>query len=154
MFEGEDIVKYDDLCSLAPDVSVWVLGHWHKDQGIVEHQPGKWIVNIGSLTRGSLSQDDLDRKPGVSVITFSEEGIQIERRDLKIRPPGEVFDLERRVQQETRAMTMDAFVSSLQETLAAADGGETLDEKIGKFDVPDAVRERATLYIEQAKVDN
>lgn len=155
MFEGEDIVKYDDLISLAPDVDVWVLGHWHKDQGIVEHKPGKWIVNIGSLTRGSLSQDDLDRKPGVSILTFSDAGdIRVQRRDLKIRPPGEIFDLERRVQQETRAMTMDAFVSSLQETLAEAGDSESLDQKIDKLDVPNAVRERAVLYLERARVDD
>ena len=152
MFEGEDIVKYDDLCNLAPEVDVWVMGHWHKDQGIVEQQPGKWIVNIGSLTRGSLSQDDLNRSPGVSILTFTKEGLEIKRQNLKIRPPGEIFDLERRVQQESRAMTMDAFMSSLQSTMVEAKGG-SLIEKIEGQDVPDAVRERAILYLEKARVD-
>lgn len=151
MFEGEDIVKYDQLRELAPDVDVWVLGHWHKDQGIVEPQRGKFIVNIGSLSRGALSQDDLHREPGVAILTFTHKGVEVERRNLKIRPHTEVFDLARRVQQESRAMTMDAFVSSLQTTLAAQHAAEPLDEKIAKLEVPHKVRERALLYLEQVE---
>lgn len=155
MFEGEDIVKYDDLYDLAPDVDVWVFGHWHKDQGIVEHRPGKWIVNIGSLTRGALSQDDLDRTPGVGILTFTEAGIEAKRQNLKVRPASEVFDLERRVQQESRAMTMDAFVTSLQETIAQdretplADKLKQLEEDSG-LHVSSEVRERTLLYLERA----
>ena len=150
MFEGEDIVKYNDLLDLSPDVDVWILGHWHKDQGIIEHRPGKWIVNIGALTRGALSQDDLERTPGVAILTFRKEEIEVVRRYLKIRPVGEVFNLERRVQAESRAMAMEAFVSSLRETLGDERNAESLQDKIGRMGVPDSVRERTLLYIEEA----
>jgi len=151
MFEGEDIVKYDDALNLSPEVDCWVFGHWHKDQGIVEHRPGKWIVNIGALTRGSLSQDDLDREPGVAILTFTKDGIGVERRNLAVRPVDDVFNLERRVQAETRAMTMEAFVSSLRETLGKEVNSESLQERIDRMGVPDNVRERAILYIEEAE---
>ena len=150
MFEGEDIVKYDDLFNLSPEVDCWVFGHWHKDQG-VEHRSGKWIVNIGALTRGSLSQDDLDREPGVAVLTFTKERIDVSRRNLKVRPAGDVFNLERRVQAETRAATMEAFVSSLRETLGKEASSESLQERIDRMGVPNNVRERAILYIEEAE---
>ncbi len=150
MFKGEDIVKYDDLLSLAPDVDVWFFGHWHKDQGITEIAPGKWVVNIGSLSRGSLAQDNLDRKPGCGIVTFSRKGIEVDRRDLDVLPAKDVFDIESRVREETRAATMDAFVDSLRATLTAAEKHLTLEQKVEETDVAQEVRERALEYLENA----
>ena len=75
MFEGEDIIKYADLVDTAPDV--FMFGHWHKNQG-VEEIGGKQFVNIGSLTRGSLSQDNLDRVPAAAVLRCTEKGVEVE----------------------------------------------------------------------------
>ena len=73
------------------------------------------------------------------------------RRNLKVRPAGDVFNLERRVQAETRAATMEAFVSSLRETLGKEASSESLQERIDRMGVSDNVRERAILYIEEAE---
>lgn len=153
MFENEDIIKYADLLTISPDVDVWVMGHWHKDQGIVEIAPGKWVVNVGALTRGALSQDDVNREPAVAILNFTKEGIDIERRNLRVQPASEVFDLERRVQAESRSMTMDALVNSITETLAEGKEGESLRDKIMRADVPQEVREEAILRIESAQND-
>ena len=144
MFGTEDIVKYNDIINLDPDV--WAFGHWHKNQGVHE-KGGKHIVNIGSLTRGALSEDDVKRIPEVAIIRFSEEGVTVERRPLVVKPPEEVFDLVGRVQQEARSMTVDAFVDSMQETLTASNDTSLLDD-IRAMDMPDEVRERLMLYVE------
>ena len=148
MFGAEDIVKYNDLLDMEADV--FCFGHWHKNQGVTEIA-GKHIVNIGSLTRGSLSEDDVSRVPEVAVIRFSALGVTVERRPLAVQPASDVFDLVGRVQQEARSMTVDAFVDSMRETLAATNGTSLLDG-VRSMDLPDAVRERLVLLLEEQGV--
>ena len=148
MFENEDIVKYSDLLGLDPDV--FVFGHWHKDQGIVQ-MGGKVIVNVGSLTRGTLAQDDLDRQPACSVLNFTKEkGIEAAIVRLRVRPTSEVFDLEKRLRQEVRTMTVEGFVEALQESITEVKN-KTLADAVREIPgLPEVVRERTLLYLERA----
>jgi DNA repair exonuclease SbcCD nuclease subunit len=150
MFEGEDIVKYEDLLGTAPDV--YLFGHWHKDQGIEEledERGSKFFVNIGSLTRGSLSQDEVERKPAMALISCTKDGITIDAHRLKVDPPSEVFDMEGRARQVKRQVEMDSFVTKIRDSLLPVDG-ETLQSSIESMDVPSEVREKALAYLEQA----
>jgi DNA repair exonuclease SbcCD nuclease subunit len=148
MFEGEDIIKYADLVDTAPDV--YLFGHWHKDQG-VEEIGGKQFVNIGSLTRGSLSQDNMDRIPSAAVLRCTEKGVEIEVKPLNVRPAVEVFDVEGRQRQVKRQVEMDSFVTAIRDALQPAKEGETLAEAVtGMGDVPNEIRERALSYLESA----
>jgi DNA repair exonuclease SbcCD nuclease subunit len=153
MFENEDIVKYADLAEL--DADVWMFGHWHKDQGIVEIAPGKWVVNTGSMTRGALVQDDMDRKPCAVELRFggvspTDTPLEIIRHDLKIPASIEVFDVEGRARAEMQEGVMDDFVTKLKGTLALNEGPDALDDAVRSADVPDSVRERAISYLENA----
>ena len=148
MFEGEDIIKYADLVDTAPDV--YLFGHWHKNQG-VEEIGGKQFVNIGSLTRGSLSQDNLDRVPAAAVLRCTEKGVEIEVVPLNVRPAVEVFDVEGRERQVKRQVEMDSFVTAIRDALQPPEDGETLAEAVtGMDNVPNEIRERALAYLEQA----
>ena len=147
MFEGEDIIRYADLVDTAPDV--YLFGHWHKNQG-VEEIGGKQFVNIGSLTRGSLSQDNLDRVPAAAVLRCTEQGVEIEVVPLNVRPAEEVFDVEGRARQVKRQVEMDSFVEAIREALQPAEGEQTLAEAVtGMDNVPNEVRERALAYLER-----
>jgi hypothetical protein len=146
MFEGEDIIRYSDLVDTAPDL--YLFGHWHKDQG-VEHIGGKTFVNIGSLTRGSLSQDEVQRQPSCAILTASrDKGLEVQVVRLRVKPAEEVFDVEKRQRVETRTMEMDAFVSTLREALTP-DASADLSDVIRGTDLPDQVRERALAYLER-----
>jgi len=148
MFAGEDIVKYSDLVGLNPDVDTWLFGHWHKDQGVVEIAPGKWVVNVGSLTRGSLSQDNVDRKPAVAVLSFGES-IAIETRRLQVKPAKEVFDMDKRDREEARTMTMDAFVEEVAKSLETSKS-LSLEDTVRRLDeVPTKVKDLALHYMEK-----
>jgi exonuclease SbcD len=148
MFEGEDIVKYADLVDTAPDV--YLFGHWHKDQG-VEEIGGKQFVNIGSLTRGALSQDNMDRIPSAAVLRCTDKGVEIEVVPLNVRPAEEVFDVEGRARQVKRQVEMDSFVEAIREALQPVEGEQTLTEAVeGMSDVPNEIRERALAYLESA----
>jgi len=153
MFKNEDILKYDDLHHLNPEIDVYCFGHWHKNQGITEVKGGKWVINVGSLTRGSLTEDNINREPGVVVMGFwpKESGMppSFEFVKITIRPASEVFDLEKRAKEEARSMTVDAFVASLKETLAESHE-KSFDEMVETLDLPAEIKERALEYISAA----
>lgn len=127
------------------------FGHWHKNQGAVEIAPGKWVVNIGSLTRGSLSEDNVDRIPQVAVLTFTDK-IEIETRNLKVKPAEEVFDLAKRDREEARTMTIDAFVQQVQDSLInTADKKDLVEVVRGMEEVPAKVRDKTLEYMSKAE---
>lgn len=148
MFEGEDIVKYSDLLGTAPDC--YIFGHWHKDQGVVQ-LGGKTFVNIGSLTRGSLSQDDLERRPSTALLTCTKQGVHVEVIPLHVASVKEVFDLEGRNRQVRQQMEMDTFIESVRNTLQSQSSDLTLSDTItGMVDLPEEIRKRALEYLEKA----
>lgn len=147
MFEGEDIIKYSDLVGHPADV--FCFGHWHKDQGVTEIATGQYVVNVGSLSRGSLSQDDMDRQPACVVMRFDHNGITFDTRRLEVTPASEVFDVEARTRQEDRATAVEAFVDSIKATLAGSSDAPLAD-LIKQATPEDDVRETALLYLEQA----
>lgn len=146
MFEGEDIIKYSDLNSLAPDV--FCFGHWHKDQGVVQLDSGKWVVNIGSLTRGSLSQDNFSRIPSVALMEFGGE-IRIEKIPLKIKPPEEVFKVQEYERKQIKSSLIEEFVDSLPSHIQRS--GQSLKDSISSLNVEAKIRERALSYLEKAE---
>ena len=126
LLASSDFVMYNDLLETAPDI--YFFGHWHKDQGVV-HMGDKTFINIGSLTRGSLSQDEMERKPACA---------------------HEVFDVEWRVRQEKQQVEMDSFVTKIREALVEGSQTTPLSSLVsGMGDVPAQVREKALGYLEQ-----
>lgn len=149
MFEGEDILKYSDLATLAPDV--FAFGHWHKDQGVKEIAPGKWVVNTGSLSRGSISQDDVNRIPKCVSLHFSPGKFEFKIHPLNVRPSSEIFDIGGRERRVARTEAMDTFVGHLKEDLTFRTEDIPLVDAIKEFkDIPENVKERAIFYVEQA----
>ena len=146
MFEGEDIIKYADLMGLP--ASTFAFGHWHKDQGVTEIAPGQHIVNVGSLTRGSLHLDDLDRKPCCVVMKFTKQTVEYEVRPLQIQAPEVIFDLETRNRVTTRAAQMSTFVASLQATLQHT-STTPLQDIVRGMELETQVKERVLLLMEQ-----
>ena len=148
MFEAEDIVKYSDLANMAPDV--WCFGHWHKNQGIREVATGKWVVNLGSLTRGSLTQDEMNRTPSVAVMDFSKRGVAIREVQLRVTPAKDVFDVAGRQRMEARTASVDALVDNIRVTVASRAEGSLLEAVRASADVPSHVKERTLSYLEAA----
>ena len=146
LFEAEDVLSYEELAPLAPDV--WCLGHYHKDQDITRVD-GKIFVNVGSVSRGSLSQDDLVRKPAVVALRFSKDGIEAERLDLQVLPSSEVFDLDGKARVEERTSSMEQMVDNLKDLLVMREGESLLDQ-VRLTPIDDVVRERTIFYLEQA----
>lgn len=148
MFESEDIIGYNQLANLDPDV--WCFGHWHKDQGITEIARGKYVVNVGSLSRGSISQDDTSRIPTCVVMRFGDGAPSLVPVQLRVRPPSEIFNMEARTRVETRKVTMEAVVDRLKIGLSMRDSGSVLDVVRETTGVSELVKERVIMYLERS----
>lgn len=149
MFDAEDVLRYD-LLDNYPDVDVWAFGHWHMDQGITRTPGGKIVINTGSLTRGALSQDNLNRIPSVVAIRFDLEGVTANKVIVPHAPASEVFDLEKRDKEQIRQTMIEEFVDHLSQTFAPSSQKSLSDAVRDVPGVPDSVRERAIDYIERA----
>lgn len=150
-FGREIALSYEHLAECTPDC--FIFGHWHIDQGIKEFG-GKTFVNLGSLTRGSLTHDNLNRIPRIGylrlekvdgVVQFHHEAIEME-----VRPAGEIFDLETHARLKEEQEDIDRFI----QTLVASSGEDTdadVEKAILALDVYEQdVRERALQYLAQA----
>lgn len=146
MFGSEDIVSYKDL--LKGQADIYAFGHYHADQGITQISEKKWVINTGSLTRGSLSEDNLKRKPKIVLMDFTSEELKLTPVNLKIKPPEEVFDLEEKVKFDARSMIVEDFVKRIQDTLSSG-AAKSLEEEVSGMELPEKVRERVLYYLEQ-----
>jgi DNA repair exonuclease SbcCD nuclease subunit len=146
MFEGEDILKYSDVDSFDGDV--FCFGHWHKDQGVFTTPNGKSIVNTGSLTRGALSQDNLDRKPKVVFMEFTQRGINIEEIHVPCEDSSFVFDLHRKQQETIREESFEGFADTLK-SFSKQTGKKDLRARVRELPLEFEVREGTLSYLEK-----
>jgi hypothetical protein len=128
----------------CPDV--YVMGHYHKDQGIQEHF-GVKFVNLGSISRGALTVENINRKPKVSLIKINSQGISIEEFVVPHSEAKDVFDFEKKSISETKSRSMAEFFSKLKSS-SSMTGGENIRERILEFmssdfpqDLKDVVKE-------------
>lgn len=148
-FYGEPVFRYDSLIyEGGPDV--FLLGHWHKDQGVVCLE-GHYFVNQGAVSRGSLTRDNLSRVPQVALLEFNPEGIRVETIPLTVAAAEEVYDLERKERQEKVSLEINQFVDQLQQGLAV-DPDQDIEDSIRNIpNVAPDVQARALAYLETAR---
>jgi len=148
-FWNEPVFSYESLVSRnGPDV--FMFGHWHKDQG-VEVVGGKYFVNQGALSRGSLVRENLERTPKVALVEFDGSGLRVETYKLAVAPAEDVFDLEKKAVQERERQDIDQFVQRLVSE-GEVDPDQTIEDNIKSLDFADDVRSEALKYLEMAEV--
>jgi predicted phosphodiesterase len=145
LFEGEDILSYQELLSL--DADVFAFGHWHMDQGITTIN-NKTIINVGSVTRGSLSTDDLKRTPSVVLVEFDNKGIRCTKIPLRVKDSKDVFDLEGRDRLEAAISRQTAFMDHMKDTLHLNTQISLVDTIRNMSSVNSEVKEKAISYLE------
>ncbi len=135
-FFNEKIFDYRDLVfEGCPDV--YVFGHYHKDQGIVDHMGVKFI-NLGAVSRGALTLENIERKPKMSMINISSSGISVEEIVIPHKDASEVFDFEKKKRIESEKKNLDDFIKHLKEQ---AGSSQTKEEKMKKLnDYPDDLK--------------
>lgn len=150
MFEGEDIVPYSELEGRGVDG--WFFGHWHSDQGITELGDGSVVVNVGSLTRGSLNLDKLDRKPCiVEVVCEKGEKVKYNRHDVPVRDALEAFKIADKVEELDVKERLEKLGQEIKEMFNRVEKSneQSLIDKVRGMTLSSKVKERAILYLEQ-----
>jgi DNA repair exonuclease SbcCD nuclease subunit len=129
-FFDETIFDYRDLIfDGCPDV--YVFGHYHKDQGIQEHH-GVQFVNLGAISRGALTFENLSRQPKISIITCNSQGISIEAIDVPCGNPQDIFDLDLKRQLEKEYRDLHEFIGKLMSDRATA-AGDGIQSRMDAF---------------------
>lgn len=147
-FFGEPVFRYASfVVEGGPDVVCF--GHWHKDQGVVQLD-GRHFVNQGATSRGALTKENTERTPKVSLIELTKEGITVTEIPLKVQPPEEVFDFERKERQEKETLVISQFVDQLQEGMQV-DPSQDVEANISRLNFAPDVRSRALSYLERAR---
>ena len=145
---GEPIFRYSDLVSDdGPDL--FAFGHWHKDQGAVK-VGGKYFVNPGAVSRGSLVKENLSRKPQVVLIEFTPEDMSVGMVPLNVAPASEVFDIEKKQRREREGEVITQFVERLRQDVKV-DTEADISDSIQSLDFAGDVRSLALEYLERAR---
>ena len=148
-FFGDTIYAYEDL-DVRGVADVLMFGHYHKDQGVVEGDHTK-IVNLGSMTRGSLTFENLSRKPKNSLITFSKSGIDIDQIEIPCADASKVFDLEKKRVIERELKDISDFVEKIRSSnMTADDNIKSFRETIQK-EYPEKLSKLALDFLEAAE---
>ncbi len=146
-FFGEKIFDYRDLVfNGCPDV--YVFGHYHKDQGIVEHM-GTRFVNLGAISRGALTFENLERQPKVSLIRADSQGIHVESHVVPHEDALAIFDLERKKRMEKEVKDIDDFIRKMRAD-AAAGADDSLEARKAEMDKYPELRETMFELLETA----
>ena len=107
---------------------MYVFGHYHKDQGIVDHN-GVRFVNVGALSRGALNLENLERKPKMSLIEINGSGVSVEEIVVPHKDASEVFDLEKKKRIDIQMKDLKDFLVKL-ESNSAMSSSDTLEVRL------------------------
>lgn len=148
-FFHEKIFDYRDLVfDGCPDA--YVFGHYHKDQGIVDHM-GVKFVNLGAISRGALTFENMERQPKVSLIRADSRGLHIEEHVVPHEDASQVFDLERKKRLDVERRSLDDFITMLRSNVEMS-SASTLEARKAELErLPNDLRSLATEMLEAAE---
>jgi len=150
---GKKLFSYDEIAELSDDI--FVLGHYHIDQGVeVIRRSSKeqHFINVGAISRGSLSEDSIKRIPKISLVTIDENKkpkIQIVK--LKVRPAEEAFYIERKKKQKEKIEKAVEFVEKLKTELEEKETDiDKIDDQIKDINIGQNIIDRVKHYMDEA----
>jgi DNA repair exonuclease SbcCD nuclease subunit len=139
--------------------SVYVLGHYHIDQGIetvTDNGYPQYFVNVGAISRGTTSEDNIKRDPkiGYVEITKDDDGkisIKVQAVKLKVKPSDEVFDLVEKESEKEKISITEQFVEKLQKNLdSGITNSNTIDDEVNNLEAEKEIIDSVKYYLEQA----
>jgi DNA repair exonuclease SbcCD nuclease subunit len=154
MLFREKIYGYDELEKLSPDI--FVLGHYHIDQGVYV-QGGKTFINIGSMSRGTIAEEDLSHHPQIGFIKISVDDDKKVTRTvraikLKIKPAAEIFDLVKKDEEKKENTEIQQFIEKLasEEVRLSEENKDDVEKIIDAMNVAKAVKDKVLYFIQEA----
>jgi len=150
----ERLYGYDELAQMGPDV--FIIGHYHLDQGIYR-QDGKHFINLGAVTRGVLSEDNILHQPkiGLTKVTVDDSGkvaVNTTAIKLRVQPAEDIFDIEKKKEEEKESKEIQEFIQKLATEVVNKnkDTAATIDGMVQGMDMAVAVKNRVMGFIQKA----
>ncbi len=148
-FFHERVFDYRDLVfDGCPDV--YIFGHYHKDQGIVDHL-GVKFVNLGAISRGALTFENLERKPKIASLKFDSQGFSVEEHTVPHADSAQVFDLDLKKKLEAERRSLNEFIAQFRSNASMASGDDLKERKKELDKMPDDLRKLALELLESAE---
>lgn len=124
-FFGDTIIGYNQLADLDYDILMW--GHDHTR--VETQQSGNVVhINMGSLSRASLSEDETDRQISAVMISVTGEEITITELPLEVVPLAQAFRIEDKAITEIKESNgMKQFFSELSESVQGIQSSDPIE---------------------------
>lgn len=152
----ERLYGYDELSVLSPDI--FVLGHYHFDQGI-QWLDKKCFINLGSISRGTLTDERIEHAPKFGYIKVSRETkqsevkIDVDSIPLKIKPASDVFDLKKRADEEKQGEDIEKYVAHLVAEASSKDAKMTVEDQMKKMNIEKEIQDTVLELIKEARAN-
>lgn len=146
-FFDEGAISFEDLKDHPLDILV--NGHIHHpiDGKYIVKIKDKTFVTPGSISRGSISKDNRNRK--VYALLIDTQARKIDLVDLKATPSEDVFKIEQRLEELKRDAEIQTFAKMLDDMTTNADD-EDLSAMLLEMDISTEVREKAEAYLQKS----
>lgn len=149
-YPGETTFKYSDLAKL--NIDDWFFGHWHLDQGI-ENINSKNFVNIGSLTRGALSLENVTRSPKVVICTYTKTERKMQQVKLKVGSARDVFDFQKKERTDREQVLINQFIENLRKEANNHGSDNDIDKRLGQLNLEATIKHKVSSLLEEAEVE-
>lgn len=150
-FFNERILDYRDLIyNGCPDA--FVFGHYHKDQGVQTHH-GVHFINLGALSRGALTFENLERKPKTGSIIINSQGISVEEHVVPHEDASEIFDLEKKKQIDKEKKDLSEFIGMIRSQMNESSSDSVKDkiEELRNGDYPEDLKDTVEKILESVE---
>lgn len=152
-FFGTETWSYEELAKGESDYVL--LGHDHSVIPIkVLEVEGRSVVfdQPGSLMRGSLTSDNLERDVFVTLLEVNKVNGEVScnytRIPLEIRPGSKVFNVQKHEDMKKNTSEFEEFCTRLSsESLSVKNASQIISENLDNMSIPPEVRERALYYL-------
>jgi len=109
-----EYIDAEDWAAAAGNRGSVYYGHIHDVHGTYETSGGMKFCNQGALSRGSLHEATLKRKPAVTLWDSSD--MSFTRMEIPHKPAEEIFRLKEKAIIDESEERLDAFIESIEKT--------------------------------------
>lgn len=154
---GQKIYSYPEIAQLNDNI--YVLGHYHIDQGISVMESSllgnQYFINLGAISRGSLTEDEITRSPKIGFVTIEKEqgkiNIKAQAIKLKVKDSKDVFDVKARQEHKEKIKLAEDFVNHLQDDMKEiSDKANSIDVEIENSKLDKEIVDRVKHYLAEA----
>ena len=151
------LFSYDEISKIGDDI--FVLGHYHIDQGIQTLNTNgliQYFINLGAISRGTTSEDNISRDPKIGYIEIEKDdngkiSIKAQAIKLKVKPSSEVFNLDEKKSEQEKQEATAAFVEKLQSGMEEAVAStNSIEEEMDKLKLEKEIIDSVNHFLTEA----